>query len=100
MRPNDALLATALTRPSTVDATPAPAEDAFTQLARALAPLERAAVSAALRALVQRAEAGGASSLAAAIVDADRTVRAAPTRNDDLMYLPFMAVYPGDDGAA
>jgi hypothetical protein len=100
MRPNDVFLATALTRPSTIDAAPAYAEDAFTQLARALAPLERAAVSAALRALVQRAEAEGAASVAAAIVEADRTVRAAPTRNDDLMYLPFMAVYPGDDELA
>ena len=98
MRPDHARLATALTRPSTADATSA--EDAFTQLARALAPLERAAVSAALRALVQRAEAGGASSLAAAIIEADRTVRATPTRNDDLLYLPYMAVYPGDDELA
>ena len=100
MRPNDALLASALTRFSTVDAAPAHAEDAFTQLSRALAPLERAAVSAALRALVRRAEADGAADVAAAMVDADRTVRTAPTRNDDLMYLPYMAVYPGDDELA
>ena len=100
MRPNDALLATALARPSTAGAASAHAEDAFTQLARALAPVERAAVSAALRALVRRAEADGAASVAAAIVDADRAVRAAPTRNDDLLYLPYMAVYPGDDELA
>ena len=64
----------------------------------------RAAVSAALRALAHRAEADGAPEVAATISAAERALaRNGPPRSrrdDDLLYLPYMAVYPGDDELA
>ena len=106
MRPNHPRLTAALTRPALpATAADAPLDDAsLDELARTLTPVDRASLVAVLRAIVARVERDGSTRAATALVDrlaeADRELERPVQRDADLLHLPFMAVYPGDDELA